>query len=55
MDKLVTLGLVQRLKNCDFTLETKMAELNKNKNSKQLDWPDGMKTLFYLGNKWIAH
>ena len=26
-----------RLKNSDFILETKMAELNQNKNSKQLD------------------
>ena len=35
MDKLVTLGLVERLKNSDFILETKMTELNQNKNSKQ--------------------
>ena len=33
MHKLVTLGLVERLENCDFILETKMAELNENKNS----------------------
>ena len=26
-----------RLKNSDFILESKIAELNKNKNSKQLD------------------
>ena len=30
----------QRLKNSDFILESKMAELNQNKNLKQLDRPD---------------
>ena len=30
MDKLMTLGLVERLKNSDFILETKIAELNQN-------------------------
>ena len=35
MDKLVTLALVERLKNSDFILETKMAELNQNKNPKK--------------------
>ena len=30
----------QRLKNSDFILERKMAELNENKNLKQLDRPD---------------
>ena len=29
-----------RLKNSDFILESKMAELNQNKNSKQPDQPD---------------
>ena len=29
MDKLVMLELVERLKNCDFILEDKMAELKK--------------------------
>ena len=28
MDKLVTLGLIEKLKNSDFILETKMVELN---------------------------
>ena len=42
MDKLVTLGLVERLKNCDFTLETEMAEPNQNKSSKRLDRPDAV-------------
>ena len=39
---------VHRLKNSDFILESKMAELNKNKNSKQQDRPDALR------NKWIA-
>ena len=29
-----------RLINSDFILESKMAELNQNQNSKQPDWPD---------------
>ena len=37
MDKLVTLGLVERFKNRDFILVT---ELNQNQNSKQTDRPD---------------
>ena len=36
MDKLVMLELVERLKNCDFILEDKMAELKKIQN-KQID------------------
>ena len=45
-----------RLKNSDFILESKIAELKQNKNLKQLDWPDAMRKLYfiYLGNKWIA-
>ena len=31
-----------RLKNSDFILESKMAELNQNKNSKQPDRPDAV-------------
>ena len=33
-----------------------MTELNQNKNLKQLDRPDTVKkkTLFYIGNKWMA-
>ena len=38
----MTLGLVESLKNCDFILETKMPELNKNKNSKEPDRPHAM-------------
>ena len=33
---------VHRLKNIDFVLERKMAELNQNKNSKQPDRPDAV-------------
>ena len=39
---LVTLGLVERLKNSDFILESKMAKLNPNKDSKQSDQPDAV-------------
>ena len=35
MDKLVTSGLVEMLKNSDFILESKMADLKQNKSSKQ--------------------
>ena len=42
MDELVTLGLVERLKNSDFILNIKMPELNQNKNSKQPDRPDAV-------------
>ena len=31
---------VQRLKNSDFILESKMTELNQNQNSEQPDQPD---------------
>ena len=54
MDKLVTLGPVGRVKNSGFILESKMAETNQNKNSKQPDGPDAAWKL-YLGNKCIAH
>ena len=39
MDKLVTLGLVERFGNSDFISENKMAELTQNQNSKQPDRP----------------
>ena len=42
MGKLVTLGLVERLKNSDFIIATKMAELNQNKNLKQPYPPDAV-------------
>ena len=37
-----TLANFHRLKNNDFILESKMAELNQNKNSKQPDRPDAV-------------
>ena len=36
-----------RLKNSDFILESKMAELNQNKNSKQPDRPDAVWKLYF--------
>ena len=33
--------------NSDFTLESKMAGLNQNKNSKQLDGPDAVRKLYF--------
>ena len=42
MDNLVTLGLVERLKNSGFILQSKMTELNKNKNSEQSYRPDAV-------------
>ena len=38
---------VHRLKNSDFILESKMAELNQNKNSKQSDRPDAVWKLYF--------
>ena len=35
-----------RLKNGDFILESTMAELNKNKNSKEPDQPDALRKLY---------
>ena len=47
---------VHKLKNSDFLLESEMAELNQNQNSKQSDRPNAVwKKLFCLGNKWIAN
>ena len=34
-----------RLKNSDFILKSKMVELNKNKNLKELDLPDAVRKL----------
>ena len=36
-----------KLKNSHFILESKMAELNHNKNSKQLDQPDALRKLYF--------
>ena len=35
------------LKNSDFILESKMGELNQNKNSKQPDQPDAVRKLYF--------
>ena len=35
------------LKKSNFILESKMAELNQNKNSKQLDRPDAVRKLYF--------
>ena len=40
-------GLREILKNSDFILECKMAELNQNKNSKQPDQADVMWKLYF--------
>ena len=40
-------NFVYRLKNSDFVLESKIAELNQNKNSKQLDRLDTVWKLFF--------
>ena len=37
-----------RLKNNDFILESKMAVLNQNKNSKQLDRPDSVRKFYFI-------
>ena len=37
-----------RLKNSDFILESKMGQINKNKNSKQSDWPDAVWKLYFI-------
>ena len=39
---------VHRLKNSNFILESKMAELNQNKNSKQPDRPDPAWKLYFI-------
>ena len=36
-----------RLRNSDFILGIKMAELNQNKNSKQLDRPNAVRKLYF--------
>ena len=47
MNKLVTLGLVEMLKNSDLILGKKMTELNQNKNSKQPNRPDAVRKLYF--------
>ena len=36
-----------RLKNSNFILESKVVELNQNKNSKQQDRPDAVRKLYF--------
>ena len=45
----VTWGIWQILTGWkkDFILESKMTELNQNKNSKQPDWPDAVSKLYF--------
>ena len=38
---------VHRLKKSDFILESKMVELNHNKNSKRPDRPDAVRKLYF--------
>ena len=40
-----------RLKNSNFILESKMAELNQNKNSKQPDRPDAVWNFYFILEK----
>ena len=37
-----------RLEKGNFILESKMVELNQNKNSKQLDWTDAVRRLYFF-------
>ena len=41
------LASFHRLKNSDFILESKMAKLNQNQNSKLLDRPDAVRKLCF--------
>ena len=41
---------IYKLKNSDFILESKMAELYQNKNSKQPDRPDTVWKLYFTLN-----
>ena len=41
-------GSFHRLKNSDFILKSKSAEVNQNKNSKQLDRPDAVRKLCFI-------
>ena len=45
MNDMRTLKNFNRLKNNNFTLKSKLAELNQNKNSKQPDQPDAVRKL----------
>ena len=43
------LGISQifSLENSNFILRSNLAELNQNKNLKQLDWPDAVRKLYF--------
>ena len=51
MNKFVTLAMIERSKNSDFILESKMVEPNKKKLKATRSTRCCVKTLFYLGNK----
>ena len=55
MDKLVTLGLIEKLKNSDFILETKMVELNYIKIQNNQMHQMLCENFILLSNKWIAN
>ena len=44
---LTNLANFDRLKNSDFLLKSKMVELNRNKNLKQLNRPDAVRELYF--------
>ena len=44
----MSLGLVQKFRNCDFNLENILVQLNKNKKSKPSDWPDAVWRLYVI-------
>ena len=44
---MTNLANFRRLKNRDFILERKVAELNQNKNSKQVEQPDALRKLYF--------
>ena len=45
------LAYSHKLKNSNFILESKMAEMNQNKISKQLDRSDAVRKLYLILNK----
>ena len=45
------LASFHRLKNCNFILESKMAEVDQSQNSKQPDRQDAARKLYFTLNK----
>ena len=41
------LGLLEKLKNNDSILESEIAQLNQDKKSKQPDWPDTVRNIYF--------